>query len=114
MPKKQTQRGCALSKRRRKHHNKSTKQRGGDLHKIYGLNNLAQDPQRMIAVDHGIQIGGKKHGHSRKYLKHGGSALKHGGSALGALNTVIDQISTRFMPSSSQVDYVSKTQSTLV
>ena len=114
MPKKQTQRGCALSKRRRKHHNKSAKQRGGDLHKIYGLNNLAQDPQRMIAVDHGIQIGGKKHGHSRKYLKHGGSALKHGGSALGALNTVIDQISTRFMPSSSQVDYVSKTQSTLV
>ena len=121
MPKKQTQRGCALSKRRRKHHNKSVKQRGGDLHKMYSINNLVQDPQRMMKVDHGIQTGGKKHGHSRKYLKHGGSALKHGGSdlkrggsALGALNTVIDQIGARSMSSSSQVNYVSKTKSTLV
>jgi hypothetical protein len=75
MPKKQTQRGCALSKRRRKHHNKSAKQHGGDLHKIYGLNNLAQDTQRMMTVDRGvIKTGGsyKKHKHSRKYLKHGG------------------------------------------
>lgn len=72
MPKKQTQRGCALSKRRRKHHNKSAKQRGGNLHKMYNYNTLDQDPQRMIAVDHGIQGGGKKHKHSRKYLKHGG------------------------------------------
>ena len=80
MPKKQTQRGCALSKRRRKQHNKSVKQRGGDLHKMYSINNLVQDPQRMMKVDHGIQKGGKKHGHSRKYLKHGGS-VKHGGSA---------------------------------
>lgn len=72
MPKKQTQRGCALSKRRRKHHNKSVKQRGGDLHKMYSINNLVQDPQRMAAVDHGVKTGGKKHGHSRKYLKHGG------------------------------------------
>jgi len=82
MPKKQTQRGCALSKKRRKQHNKSVKQRGGNLHKMYSINNLVQDPQRMIAVDHGIQKGGKKHGHSRKYLKHGGSAQKHGGSGI--------------------------------
>jgi hypothetical protein len=128
MPKKQTQRGCALSKRRRKHHNKSAKQRGGSLHKMYNYNTLDQDPQRMLKVDHGIQAGGKKHGHSRKYLKHGGSDLKRGGSdlkrggsdlkrggsALGALNTVIGQISTRFMPESMPVDYVSKTESTLV
>ena len=128
MPKKQTQRGCALSKRRRKHYNKSAKQRGGSLHKMYNYNTLDQDPQRMLKVDHGIQAGGKKHGHSRKYLKHGGSDLKRGGSdlkhggsdlkrggsALGALNTVIGQISTRFMPESMPVDYVSKTESTLV
>jgi len=57
------------------------KQCGGNLHKMYSMNNLVQDPQRMIAVDHGIQKGGKKHKHSRKYLKHGGSARKHGGSA---------------------------------
>ena len=114
MPKKQTQRGCALSKRRRKHHNKSAKQRGGSLHKMYNYNTLDQDPQRMLKVDHGIQAGGKKHGHSRKYLKHGGSDLKRGGNALGALNTVIGQISTRFMPQSMPVDYVSKTESTLV
>jgi hypothetical protein len=128
MPKKQTQRGCALSKRRRKHHNKSAKQRGGSLHKMYNYNTLDQDPQRMLKVDHGIQAGGKKHGHSRKYLKHGGSDLKRGGSdlkrggsdlkrggsAMGALNTVIGQISTRFMPESMPVDYVSKTESTLV
>jgi len=82
MPKKQTQRGCALSKKRRKQHNKSVKQRGGNLHKMYSINNLVQDPQRMIAVDHGIQKGGKKHKHSRKYLKHGGSAQKHGGSGI--------------------------------
>jgi hypothetical protein len=82
MPKKQTQRGCALSKRRRKHHNKSAKQRGGSLHKMYNYNTLDQDPQRMLKVDHGIQAGGKKHGHSRKYLKHGGSDLKRGGSDL--------------------------------
>jgi hypothetical protein len=82
----------------------------------------------MLKVDHGIQAGGKKHGHSRKYLKHGGSDLKRGGSdlkrggsdlkrggsAMGALNTVIGQISTRFMPESMPVDYVSKTESTLV
>lgn len=75
MPKKQTQRGCALSKRRRKHHNKSAKQRGGSLHKMYSINHLVQDPQRMMTVDRGvIQTGGsyKKHKHSRKYLKHGG------------------------------------------
>jgi hypothetical protein len=75
MPKKQTQRGCALSKKRRKNHNKSAKQRGGDLHKMYSINNLTQDPQRMMTVDRGvIQTGGsyKKHKHSRKYLKHGG------------------------------------------
>jgi hypothetical protein len=84
MPKKQTQRGCALSKKRRKHHNKSVKQRGGDLHKMYSINNFAQDPQRIITVDRGlIQKGGnsyngrKKHGHSRKYLKHGGSAMNY-------------------------------------
>lgn len=73
MPKKQTQRGCALSKKRRKHHNKSAKQRGGDLHKMYNINNLTTDPQRMMTVDRGVfQAGGKKHGHARKYLKHGG------------------------------------------
>ena len=77
MPKKQTQRGCALSKKRRKQHNKSVKQRGGNLHKMYSINNLVQDPQRMMKVDHGIQTGGKKHKHSRKYLKHGGSGMNY-------------------------------------
>jgi hypothetical protein len=124
MPKKQTQRGCALSKKRRKHHNKSVKQCGGDLHKMYSINNLAQDPQRMMTIDRGVvqmggssemnkHIGAKGKKHARKYLKHGGSALKHGGSALkhggsalkhggsalAALNTVIDQVSTRYMSS---------------
>jgi hypothetical protein len=56
------------------------KQRGGDLHKMYSINNLTQDPQRMITVDRGvIQTGGsyKKHKHSRKYLKHGGSGINY-------------------------------------
>ena len=126
MPKKQTQRGCALSKKHKKQHNKSVKQRGGNLHKMYNINNLATDPQRMMVVDRGSQAGGKKHGHARKYLKkHGKSALQNGkgalqngkgalqnGGALGALNTVIDQIGARFI--STPAENLSKPNYSLV
>ena len=113
MPKKQTQRGCALSKRRRKHHNKSVKHRGGDLHKMYSINNLVQDPQRMMTVDRGlVQAGGKRHGHSRKYFKRGGSDLKRGGSALSGFNTIIDQLSSRYM--TQPVEYISKPPVSLI
>ena len=106
MPKKQTQRGCALSKRRRKHHNNSVKHRGGDLHKMYSINNLVQDPQRMMTVDRGlVQAGGKRHGHSRKYLKRGGSALS-------GFNTIIDQLSSRYM--TQPVEYISKPPVSLI
>jgi len=103
MPKKQTQRGCALSKKRRKQHNKSVKQRGGDLHKMYSINNLTQDPQRMMTVDRGVvQMGGSSEMNKHigaKGKKHARKYLKHGGSALGALNTVIDQVGARYMSS---------------
>uniref|UniRef100_A0A6C0B7I6 Uncharacterized protein n=1 Tax=viral metagenome TaxID=1070528 RepID=A0A6C0B7I6_9ZZZZ len=93
MPKKQTQRGCALSKRRRKQNNKSIKQRGGNLHKMYNINTLAQDPQRMTMFDRGVvQAGGKKHGHSRKYLKHGGSGLNY-----SAMDQIVYKTMTPFM-----------------
>ena len=127
MLKKQTQRGCALSKKRRKQHNKSVKHRGGDLHKMYSIDNLVQDPQRMMSVDRGlVQAGGKRHGHSRKYLKRGGSNLKCGGSnlkcggsnlkcggsALSGFNTIIDQLSSRYM--TQPVEYISKPQVSMI
>jgi hypothetical protein len=46
-----------------------------------------------------LKHGGSALKHGGSALKHGGSALKHGGSALAALNTVIDQVSTRYMSS---------------
>jgi hypothetical protein len=94
--KKSVQRGCAkrsdrkrsdrkrsLAKAKTHRKNKSVKQRGGDLHKMYNYNNLQVDPQRMIEMDKGtVQTGGKgtdhkgtggKHRHSRKYYKRGGA-----------------------------------------
>ena len=113
--KKGVQRGCAkrsdrqkrsdrkrsLSKAKTHRKNKSVKQRGGDLHKMYNYNNLQVDPQRMITMDKGtVQTGGKgtdhkgtdhtqtlykgtggKHRHSRKYYKRS-IPLTSGGSAL--------------------------------
>ena len=88
------QSGCAkrsLSKAKTHKKNKSIKQRGGDLHKMYNYNNLQVDPQRMMTMDKGtvqtggkgtVQTGGKgtlykgtggKHRHSRKYYKRGGA-----------------------------------------
>jgi len=61
--KKVVQRGCAkrsLAKAKTHRKNKSVKQRGGDLHKMYNYNNLQVDPQRMITMDKGtVQTGGK-------------------------------------------------------
>ena len=60
--KKGVQRGCAkrsdrqkrsLSKAKTHRKNKSVKQRGGDLHKMYNYNNLQVDPQRMMTMDKG-------------------------------------------------------------
>ena len=88
MPKKQTQRGCAGKKQRKSRR----KQRGGDLHKMYNYNNLAQDPQRMITtsqVPPATKTGGKRH--SRKYYKRGGSASM----AYSAFNNVAAQMTSK-------------------
>ena len=80
---KRSDRKRSLSKAKTHRKNKSVKQRGGDLHKMYNYNNLQVDPQRMMTMDKGtVQTGGKgtlykgtggKHRHSRKYYKRGGA-----------------------------------------
>ena len=68
-------------------------QRGGDMHKMYNYNNLAQDPQRMIMTSQvppmTIKTGGKRH--SRKYYKRGGSASL----AYSAFNNVAAQMTSK-------------------
>jgi len=89
MPKKQTQRGCAAKKQRKSRR----KQRGGDMHKMYNYNNLAQDPQRMMMTSQvppmTMKTGGKRH--SRKYYKRGGSASL----AYSAFNNVAAQMTSK-------------------
>ena len=76
--KKVVQRGCAkrsLAKAKTHRKNKSVKQRGGDLHKMYNYNNLQVDPQRMITMDKGtVQTGGK--GTDHKGTDHKGTDHK--------------------------------------
>jgi hypothetical protein len=122
--KKGVQRGCAkrsdrqkrsLSKAKTHRKNKSVKQRGGDLHKMYNYNNLQVDPQRMMTMDKGtVQTGGKgtdhkgtdhtqtlyngiggKHRHSRKYYKRS-NPLTSGGSALNfsAIENLVHKATT--------------------
>ena len=89
MPKKHTQRGCAAKKQRKSRR----KQRGGDMHKMYNYNNLAQDPQRMITTSQvppmTMKTGGKRH--SRKYYKRGGSNMMY-----SAFNNVAAQMTSKF------------------
>jgi hypothetical protein len=124
--KKGVQRGCAkrsdrqmrsdrqtrsLSKAKTHRKNKSVKQRGGDLHKMYNYNSLQVDPQRMMTMDKGTvgsqtggkgtvgsQTGGKgtvgsqtggKHRHSRKYYKRHGGALNY-----SAVENLVHQATT--------------------
>jgi hypothetical protein len=88
MPKKHTQRGCAGKKQKKSRR----KQRGGDMHKMYNYNNLAQDTQRMITTSQvpppAIKTGGKRH--SRKYYKRGGSNMIY-----SAFNNVAAQMTSK-------------------